>query len=192
MAPWVLAALALTAGVGVERWSGMLQSGGRRLPPLLERAALALSLVAAVAIMWALVRVVRRVRSQMRSDFWRVFSVAGLVLVHLLAIPGVFVGAMLADPGFPFGTAYRGSIRSPHGSTVYLYSGGLFCRYEVYERAPGALYLERRFAITPDRCVDAPRLFWSQRLDQPIVVDPDGNRIENGTAFERAFDWAPH
>lgn len=190
--PWVLAALALAGGVGVEFWSGSLESGGERLPPLVERAAWALALAAAASIIWALFRVIRRVRPRMRSDFWRIFSMAGLVLAHLLAVPGVLVGAMLADPGFPFGSTYQGSIRSPHGSTVYLYSGGLFCQYEVYERASGAFYLQRRFTISPDRCVDKARLSWNSHFDEPVVLGPDGKQIVQGTAFERAFDWAPH
>ncbi len=178
--------------VGVERWSAALQSGGRRLPPFVGRATYALALLAAVSIIWALTRVVRRVRFRMRSDVQRIVAMTTLVLVHLLAVPGVLVGAMIADPEFPFGDEYRGSIRSPHGSTEYLYRGAIFCSYDIYERAPGAFLLKRRLTITPDKCVDGARPGWSKRLDEPIVLGPDGQRIEQGTAIEHAFDWAPH
>ena len=192
MAPWILAALGLAGAVGVELWSGSIQPGGRRLPPLVEHIGSGLALAGAGSMIWALAVVIRRVRPEMRSDFWRVFSMAGLVVVHFLAVPGILLCAMLVDPGFPFEATYRGSIRSPHGSAVYLYSGGLFCAFEVYERAPGAFYLQRRYTLTPDKCVDGARLRWEQRFDAPIVVGPDGARIENGMAFRKAFDWAPH
>lgn len=96
------------------------------------------------------------------------------------------------DPTFLFGPSYCDSVGSPHGATVYLYAGGLFCHYELYERAPHEFYLERRSAISPDKCVADPRVRWNLEFDEPIVVGPDGERVVSGHAFEKAFDWGPH
>jgi hypothetical protein len=175
--------VALTAPGFIVSWidGGYRERGGRITPEyewLIASAGIVLlaSLLAAVAVLiWK-----GRARMAGRSTRFKVAYAIGAWLGQAV-VAVALAGALIAANFHLFEGQYLGvKAKAPSGDrTAYLYSGGLFCGYDVYVRKGGESKVTRLSGFTAD-CNDLPanpRLVWSADSTSVDVVGRDGKPV---------------
>ncbi len=183
---WLVAVLAIVAGLAVHGWSALLQAEDLRLPPAFETCAWVSAAVGMGILVWAMVRGIRQIAVARGSRWgWRL---AGVAAVHLGLVFGTPLAIVASDPWL-FNEHPIDALTSPGGARYHLYAG-LLCIYQVRVREPGSLYLQPVARLSPRVCPQGPRLAWDRVAGRPVVVDRAGKPVTSGVG--KAFDWRPH
>lgn len=195
-APWGVAVVTVASGLGVHVWSAYLHDTARRLPSSLETLAWVSALVGIGAMIWAMIRGVRRLGARSRGSargqaakLESALKLTALVVLHAGLVLATLVAMTASSPSF-LGTTRVASLEGPSGDDVYLYEGGLFCHYEIFVREPGSLPLRRIDRLVPQACVADARLAWDEAAGRAVVVGADGQALR--PARWEGFYWGPH
>ena len=177
----VVGSLAVAAAFAQNR----IRSSEQQLTPELDWVppALELALLCTVPVLVA-VLVLRR-RQLSNASFRRKLGVfVGLPGALVVAVGGLSVLTFHLSFAL-FEPAYLGvKTQHPDGSkTAYLYSTGLFCGYEIFERPSGHLLLSKvdQLFVACDKRPARPGLRWVD--GRMSVVDEQGDAVEAGEPF---------
>jgi len=180
-------------GLGINMLDEFLQREKLRLMP-------EVSLVADVAMIFALAsvpvfayRMAGRIPGslkQMNRLKRRLIVVAGLALHTSVAI-GCALIVLVSDPDWLFGDTCIDQQPDPGGHMVYLYRGGLFCSYTIYQRDSWDPVLRPVKSIPRKRCRGQVYLA-IQEPRSVYIVGADGQPLPAQPIDLSAFYLGPH
>lgn len=182
--PTLVAASATAAGSLIHLAFDVLPKPGQRPPPWLDRLPYLLGMLSLLTIpLWVWLAVKYRQRA-------RGWPLAALACLHLAVIAGGLMGLLFSDPEFLFGRVHRGSLSLPDGRQAYLYSTGLFCKYEVYTERKGQIWIERVTTLSR-KCEKDIHLAWSEEKGF-MILDAKGREVPFESTNFNGLYWGPH
>ncbi len=182
----VITVAATAPGLFVSVIDGRYRTGGARLTPevmwIVDATGIGLlgfALAAIAVLIWK-----GRARMAGRSARFKVVYGAAAILGQVAVVFGLALALIVANFNLFDGHYLGVKARSPAGDrTAYLYSGGLFCGYQVFVRQDGASRLTPFDSFTTD-CDDRPanpELHWSTDSRSIQVTGPGGAPIPHKT-----------